>query len=56
MTKEEKIETIAENWTDECGTYELQQYFYEGQIDYLESLDEEQLSKVFEEHKHLLGN
>ena len=55
MTKEEKIETVAEHWTDECGTYELQQYFYEGQIDYLESLDEEQLNIVFEENKNLLG-
>lgn len=51
--KEEKIKTIAEKWTDEMGTFELQQYFYEGQIEYLESLEEEELNKIFEDNKDL---
>ena len=50
MNKQEKIEKMAQEWTDSADLDSLMEFFYYAQVEYLESLNDEQLKEIFEEN------
>lgn len=50
MNKQELINKLAQEWTDNADLDSLMEFFYDAQVEYLESLNDKEFAEVLEEN------